>query len=187
MCASNSASVAVVIAVAALVGCRGRETLGGSTPALVSAGAVGDACAADSLRPAAGAPAQGLWVSEQPNGIRVMAMIGPPMADERTLVVTRPVESVEVGVAGDTVRYRRDARVSLEMLPPLRSLGSGPGPPGSAATPHPAATYAVSQFVHLAAYEPCVTSGRGLRIRYLRRSPAGQIVADVLLHRASEQ
>jgi hypothetical protein len=44
----------------------------------------------------------------------------------------------------------------------------------------------VSPHVRLAAYEPCVTSSRGPRIRYLRRNAAGRIVTDVLLSRASE-
>jgi hypothetical protein len=168
-----------------LAGCRGREASGSSTPALVSAGVLGDACG-DSLRPATGAPAQGLWLDEQPNGARVMARIGPPIPDERTLVVRRPIRTLEIAAAGDTVRFGIDtARVTLERLPPLGSLGHAPT--DSAARPHPAAIYAVSATARLAAYEPCAASGRGSRIRYLRRNAAGQIVTDVMLHRALEQ
>ncbi len=64
--------------------------------------------------------------------------------------------------------------VSLELLP---------APDGG--TTQPAATYALSPEVRLAAYEPCATSARGPRIRYLRRDATGRIVADVMLHRAS--
>jgi hypothetical protein len=179
--------VLALTALVALVGCGGRETASSSTPALVSAGALGDACG-DSLRPATGAPAQGLWLDEQPNGVRVMARIGPPMPDERTLVVRRPIQTLEIGTAGDTARSSLDtARVSLELLPPLEPLGAAAGPPDSTARPQPAATYAVSRLIRLAAYEPCAPSGRGPRIRYLRRDAAGQIITDVMLHRASEQ
>ena len=159
-----------------------------SRPVHNAAGAIADPCAGDSLLPAAGAPAQGLWSYEPPAGGRVVAMIGPTLADDRALVVTRPVETVEVGATGDTLRYHLDAaKVSLELVPPLNSLGTGVVRPGSAAPPHPAATYAVSAFVRLAAYEPCATGSRGPRIRYLRRDATGQIVTDVMLHRMSEQ
>jgi len=177
-------------ALAPLVGCRERETLGRSVPPPVaSAGELAAACAGDSLRPATGAPAPGLWLYERASGERVAAMIGPPRAADGTLVVTRPVESMEVSAAGDTIRHRvAAATVSLELLPPFgpATLGSS-APADSAVAPQPAATYALSPRVQLAAYEPCVTSNRGPRIRYLRRDAAGRIVTDVLLHRASEQ
>jgi hypothetical protein len=116
-------------------------------------------------------------------------MIGPALPDDRALVVTRPVESVEVNAAGDTIRHRREAAtVSLELLPPpgLVTLGGGLTA-GSTDSSHAAATYAVAPHIRLAAYEPCVTSGRGPRIRYLRRDTAGRIITDVMLRRASPQ
>jgi hypothetical protein len=154
-----------------------------------SAGEPGDACAGDSLRPSAAAPAEGLWLFERPSSVeRVAARIGPARADDRTLVVTRPVETVEVNVAGDTIRHRLDtATVSLELLPPLANgVSGGDGAADSTVSTHPAATYAPSPRVRLAAYEPCATSSRGPRIRYLRRDVAGRIITDVMLHRASD-
>jgi len=178
----------VLLVLSALLGCRERPGEREPSPPVVSAGQLADACAADSLRPAVAAPAQGLWQNELPSAGRVVAMIGPTTPDERALVVTRPVESIEVTADGDTTRYRhRAAAVSLELLPPLGSLGTDSVPAGSPATSQPAATYAVSAHVWLAAYEPCATSHRGPRIRYLRRDPAGRIVTDVMLSRASEQ
>ena len=178
-----------MMALVALGGCRERETPGGSVPAVASAGDLADACAGDSLRPATAAPAPGLWLYERPSGERVAAMIGPPLPADHALVVSRQVESMEVSTSGDTVRHRFDAAtVSLELLPPLGPVTLGDSiPADSAASAHPAATYAVSARVRLAAYEPCATSRRGPRVRYLRRDAAGRIVTDVLLHRASEQ
>jgi hypothetical protein len=178
-----------MMALAALGGCRERATLGGSVPAVASAGELADACAGDSLRPATAAPAPGLWLYEQSSGERVAAMIGPPLPADRALVVSRQVESVEVSASGDTVRHRaRAATVSLELLPPLGPVTLGGSPPAdSTVGAQPTATYALSPGVRLAAYEPCATSRRGPRVRYLRRDAAGRIVTDVLLHRASEQ
>jgi hypothetical protein len=169
----------------ALAACRERP---GTQEALavVSAGAV-DACASDSLRAAAAAPAEGLWLHEQPGSrIRVAARIGPPRSDDRRLVVVRPVETREVTATADTIRQRLDAAtVSLELLPPL---GSGTlGAVDTTAASHPAAAYAPSPRIRLAAYEPCVTSSTGPRTRYLRRDAAGRVVTDVMLRRASDR
>lgn len=176
-------------ALVALGGCRERDTLGGSVPAVALAGELAVACPGDSLRPATAAPAPGLWLFERPSGERVAAMIGPPRPDDRSLVVTRPVESVEVSASGDTIRHRAGAAtVSLELLPPLGAVTLGDSiPTAEPAGTHPAATYALSPRAWLAAYEPCATSRRGPRVRYLRRDAAGRIVTDVLMHRASEQ
>ena len=192
---SVSVTAVMLIALAVLVACRERDTLAGSIPPVVSAAELADACAGDSLRPAAGAPAQGLWLYEQPSSgergttRRVAAMIGPPRSDERALVVARSVESMEVGASGDTLRHRVDAvTVSLELLPaPGPDTLGGRGLADSTVSVHPAATYSVSSRVRLAAYEPCATSSRGPRIRYLRLDAAGRIVTDVMLRRASEQ
>jgi len=185
---SVAASGGVLLILSAVLGCRERSVARDLSAPVVSAGQLVDACAADSLRPAVAAPAQGLWMNERPSTSRVAAMIGPTTPDERALVVTRPVESVEVTARGDTARHRNDtAKVSLELLPPIGSLGTDSMPADSTGRAHAAATYAVSASVRLAAYEPCATSHRGPRIRYLRRDPTGRIVTDVMLYRASEQ
>ena len=181
-------AVGVLLVLSAVLGCGERSGARELSPPVVSTGQLVDACVGDSLRPAAAAPAQGLWLNERPFSGRVAAMIGPTTPDERALVVTRPVESVEVSADGDTTRYRHDAaRVLLELLPPLGSLGADSMPADSVGRSYPAATYAVSASVRLAAYEPCATSHRGPRIRYLRRDASGRIVTDVMLYRASEQ
>jgi hypothetical protein len=116
-------------------------------------------------------------------------MVGPQQTDDRSLVVTRRVETMEVSVAGDTIRHIAGAAVvSLELLPPLGAIASSKDASSdSGAGKHPAATYAVSSRVRVAAYEPCAAGLREPRIRYLRRDATGQIVADVLLHRTSEE
>ena len=155
-------------------------------------GAVQDAaaaCAGDSLRPTVAAPAPGLWTSEPSGtGQRVAVLIGPPRSDGKTLAVMHQVESVEIDAAGDSLRSRLDdARVHLELLPP-------PGMPTGDATSadtlapfqQPTATYALSARVRVAAYEPCLTSTRGPRVRYLRRDGRGGIITDVMLQRTSQ-
>jgi len=178
------------MAIAAFGACGDRQTLRESLPAVSSTGELADACVGDSLRPATAAPAQGLWLYEDSTSReRVAAMIGSPRPDDHALVVARLVESMEVSAAGDTIRQRLDsATVSLELLPPLgpTTLGDGRAP-DSVTSSHPAATYALSSRVRLAAYEPCATSSRGPRIRYLRRDAAGRIITDVMLTRASGQ
>jgi hypothetical protein len=180
-------------ALLAVVACSRRETSSGAVETPASIAADRTTCVGDSLRPASAAPAPGLWLYEPgTSGMRVAAMIGPARPDDRSLAVTRPVESVEVTATGDTIRYRlAAATVSLELLPtpgdetaravsPTQSVGNG----GST---QPAATYAPSSLVRLASYEPCATSARGPRIRYLRRDAAGRIVTDVMLRRASDR
>jgi hypothetical protein len=126
---------------------------------------------------------------ERASGERVAAMIGPPRAGDGALVVARQVETVEVSAAGDTIRHRVPAAtVSLELLPPLgrTALGSSASVDSAVGT-QPAATYALSARVRLAAYESCATNGDGPRIRYLRRDATGGVVTDVLLRRVSER
>ena len=194
--AAISVMAAILIALTAPVACRDRDrdTLRGSILPGASASELVDACAGDSLRPVAAAPAQGLWLYEQPSSgghgttSRVAAMIGPPRSDERALVVTRSVETMEISASGDTLRHRADAvTATLELLPPSLpdTLGGG-RLSDSTVRAHPAATYSVSSRVRLAAYEPCATSSRGPRIRYLRLDAAGRVVTDVMLRRASE-
>ena len=187
--ARPAATAATLVALLAPGGCGEGRTLSGSAPAVASVAELADRCAGDSLRPATAAPAQGLWLYEGRSGERVAAMIGPQRSDDRALMVSRPVETVEVSAAGDTIRHRAAAAtVSLELLPGLGQVTLGDGTPAdSSASAHPAATYPVSARVRLAAYEACATSRRGPRVRYLRRDAAGRIVTDVMLHRASDQ
>ena len=182
------AVIGVVVSLA-ISSCREAKRQPDATR-LTSAGELRDACSGDSLRPTAAAPAGGLWLYELPNSRqRVAASIGPPRPDDRSLVVLRPVETLEVTVAGDTIRERVDAAaVSLELLPPPEQGAAGPAPAGdSTAQALPAATYAVSPRIRVAAYEPCITSSTGPRIRYLRRDAAGRVVMDVMLRRASDR
>lgn len=182
-------AVTLTALVVMLSGCRERNTLGASVAAAALAGALADPCVGDSLRPATAAPAQGLWSSGRVLGGSVAAMIGPPRPTDRTLEVTRPLETVEVSAGGDTIRHRVPAAaVSLEFLPPLgrATLGTAAATDSSASV-HPAATYTLWPDVRLAAYEACATSSQGPRVRYLRRDGTGRIVTDVMLRRASEQ
>ena len=186
--ASTVAAFTMVMALAASA-CREQKALRESH-AVVSAGEPGDACAGDSLRPSAAAPAEGLWLYERPSSReRVAARIGPPRPDDRTLVVSRPVETMEVTGAADTIRQRLDAAtVSLELLPALgRATLGGDGVADSTVSWHPAAAYAPSPRTRLAAYEACATSSRGPRVRYVRRDASGRIVTDVMLSRASDR
>ena len=185
------AAAMTMVVLGAVGGCRERKVKQESLAA-VSPGELSDACAgdSDSLRPSAGAPAEGLWLYERPSSReRVAARIGPARSDDRALVVRRSVETMEVSAAGDTLRHRLDtATVSLELLPPLeRAAGGDAAAADTTASALPAATYAPSPRVQVAAYEPCVTSSRGPRIRYVRRDATGRIVTDVLLRRASDR
>src|SRR4051812_8749134 len=154
-------AVAAVVTVMALtaVACRERKAPQESL-VVVSAGESGDRCGGgDSLRPAAAAPAEGLWLYERPSSRqRVAARIGPPGPDDGKLVITRPVEIMEVTATADTIRQRLDtARVSLEILPALGRATLGDDRlADSTVSSHPAATYAPSPHIRLAAYEPCV-------------------------------
>ena len=187
--ARPAAAVAALTVFITLGGCRERETSRGSLPAVAFAGEPSSACAGDSLRPATAAPARGLWLYEGPSGVRVAAMVGPQRTDDKSLVVTRRVETMEVSAAGDTIRHVAGAAaVTLELLPPLGPVEPTKSSQGdSAVGKHPAAIYTVSSRVRVAAYEPCAAGSRDPRIRYVRRDATGRIVTDVLLHRTSEQ
>jgi hypothetical protein len=127
-------------------------------------------CGNDSVRPASGAPAEGLWVYENRLAFhRVAAMVGPAKASPESAHLTRRVETLESQSGADTIRHASDtASVRLELIPPFA---------------RPAATYAVSQFVLLASYEPCSPGVREPLIRYLRTDAQGKVATDVLLQR----
>ena len=182
---------AAIPIVAGLLAGACRETKASPEATLVqSAGDLRDGCAGDSLRPAAAAPAEGLWLFEQPSSkTRVAARIGPARPDDRRLVVMRPVEILEVSEGADTIRQRIDtATVSLELLPALgKSTLGGDVVADTTLSSHPAATYTVSSRIRLAAYEPCITSNTSPRMRYLRRDATGRVVTDVMLRRESDR
>jgi hypothetical protein len=181
---------AVVATVATAGACRGGETRGRALSALGGAGGdVALACVGDSLRPTVAAPAPGLWVDERPRAEgHVAVLIGPPRSDDRALAVVHPVESVEVEAAGDTLRSRLDrAIVHLELLPPPGASADDDEKGAPRPRAQPTATYALSPRVRVAAYEPCLTSSRGPRIRYLRRDARGRIITDVMLRRTSRE
>src|SRR5689334_17211312 len=77
------------------------------------------ACAADSLRPVAAAPAGGLWVGERTAPrTRVAALIGPASTDDDRARITRRVETLEVVAGSDSLRLATDtASVTLALLP----------------------------------------------------------------------
>ena len=182
-----TAAVAV-LALAALPACRERAGVREVPAAYVSTGDLSAACAGDSLRPSAAAPAQGLWLYDRPlSHERVAAMIGPPQSEAGTLTVSRAVETIEIDPAGDTVRAKvAAASVALELVPVSGVTTLGGGSADTTAS-QPAATYVLPQRVRLAAYEPCAMSSREPRVRYFRRDASGRIVTDVMLHRTSAE
>ena len=139
-------------------------------PLAALAGSPVTGCERDSVRPATGAPAEGLWAYEDPStSRRVAAMVGPARPSASAAQVIRRVETLESGPGEDTIRHTSDtASVRLERIPPLA---------------RPAAVYAVGPFVLLASYEPCPSGLREPLIRYLRQDDQGRVATDVLLRR----
>jgi len=127
-------------------------------------------CEDDSVRPATGAPAEGLWLYEDPlTRHRVAALVGPVEASAGGAQVTRRVETLEDRPGTPTIRHgSATASVRLELIPP----GGRPG-----------AVYPVGPLVLLASYEPCSPAPREPLIRYLRRDAKGRVAVDVLLRR----
>ena len=146
-------------------------------------------CAADSLRPATAAPAEGLWsFQESASRSRVAAMIGPAHPDAGRPRITRRVETLELGPGAKSMHHALDtASVRLESLPPFGGRDGVPGTHTRTGTPQAAAVYALTPLVLLASYEPCGGSPRTPRIRYLRRNAHGQVVTDVMLRRESTE
>jgi hypothetical protein len=127
-------------------------------------------CRSDSVQPATGAPAEGLWVYEDRlTSHRVAAMVGPAKTQAGSAHLTRRVETLETRPGADAIRHASDtASVRLELVPP-----------GA----RPAAVYPVSPLVLLASYEPCSLGLREPLIRYLRQDSQGHVATDVLLRR----
>jgi hypothetical protein len=127
-------------------------------------------CQHDSVRPAMGAPAEGLWAYEDPGtSHRVAAMVGPAKTVAGAAQVIRRVETLESWRGADTIRHASDtASVRLEHVPPLA---------------RPAAVYPVGPLVLLASYEPCLLGLREPLIRYLRQDHQGRVATDVMLRR----
>jgi hypothetical protein len=128
------------------------------------------ACEHDSVRPATGAPAEGLWAYLDPvTSHRVAAIVGPARTSAGAGQVVRRVETLESRPEADTIRHWSDtASVRLELIPPLA---------------RPAAVYPVGPLVLLASYEPCFPGLREPLIRYLRQDDNGRVATDVLLQR----
>ena len=166
-------------------GCRQGES---PAPALADTAALvmaTVACAADSLHPATAAPAAGLWAGGDASGLRVAAMVGGSSTDDGRARITRRIEILEHRAGAGSIRLVTDtASVTLELLPPHRAEGARTS---DAAVARPAAVYAVSPLVLLAAYEPCAASSDEPRIRYLRRDVRGGVIADLMLRRESAE
>ena len=140
------------------------------------------ACAADSLRPVAAAPAGGLWIGEGTTPrTQVAALIGSASTDGTRARITRRVETLEVATGFDSLRLATDtASVTLALLPPFRTSSASTDDstrPGA----EPAAVYLITPLVLLASYEPCVESTGEPRIRYMRRDRRGAVATDIML------
>ena len=179
--------IAVIVGLLALSACREggpvRRELAGTLATTVR---VTPVCDGDALKPSTAAPAEGIWRDDTPSRGRVAIMVGPAREAAGDLRLTRRIETVEVGDRGDTLRTREDATVQLELLPPLPGEAAGGGPTTVGATgDQPAAAFVLGSAIVVAAYEPCATSQRAPRLRYLRRDSRGRPVIDVMLQRTS--
>ena len=167
------------------LGCRHGDGLPAVSAESSAIAAMVAACAPDSLRPVAAAPAGGLWIGVRSSPrTRVAALIGPASTDGDRARITRRVETLELVAGSDSLRLATDtASVKLELLPPFRASAASAAPVGSST--EPAAVYAVTPLVLLASYEPCAGSAGEPRIRYLRRDERGLVALDVMLRRES--
>ena len=184
---ANDVSIWPRVAAMALLaaGCREDGSARASAAETSSLGAATAACAVDSLHPATAAPAAGLWVSAQRDGLRVAAMVGHASADADHARITRRVETLEVREHAEAIRLANDtASVTLDLLPPY---GDGSRGADQVEKGRPAAVYVVSPLVLLASYEPCAASADEPRIRYLRRDPRGAVATDLMLRRESAE
>jgi hypothetical protein len=147
---------------------KDREPIGQGVAAELPS--VEPGCEDDSVRPATAAPAEGLWVYQDPVTFhRIAARVGPARTSAGNAQLTRRVETLEERSGSDAIRQASDtASVQLELIPP---------------TGRPAAVYPVGLFVMLASYEPCSPALREPLIRYLRRDTQGRVATDVLLRR----
>ena len=179
---SGRRTIRLIAGVLGSVGCRERAPAAANV-ALVAALAA-PTCEV-SLRPVTAAPAEGLWAYDRESTGRIVAMVGPSRVQQGEARVTRRVETIERRRDGQTIRFATDtAVVHLELLPPAPdSLGRVVS--GARSEPTPAAVYAVSSRVVLAAYEPCASSGASPRLRYLRRDTHGNPVIDAMLRQTS--
>jgi len=171
------------------VGCRQADpTPAVSTERAAVAAAIVAACAVESLRPVAAAPAGGLWIGTRAEPrTRVAALIGPASTDGDRARITRRVETLEVAAGSDSIRVATDtASVTLALLPPFRGSSTSAGVSMRSGT-EPAAVYAITPLVLLASYEPCAESPGEPRIRYLRRDERGAVAIDVMLRRESSE
>lgn len=177
----------LMITAVTLAGCRESRppTSRELTTSLGTTVRVMSACDGDSLRPSTAAPAEGLWVSDATAPFSVAVMVSPASSVAGDARLVRRVETVEVLASTDTLRQvASSASVRLELLPLLPGEALG-GDSATATGDIPAAAYVLDGAIVVAAYEPCATSVRGPRLRYLRRDARGRRVTDVMLQRAS--
>ena len=169
------------------VACRqGDPPPAAASERVAALAAMAAACAPDSLRPVAAAPAGGLWtgVRAAPR-TRVAALIGAASPDGERARITRRVETLEVVGDSDSLRLATDtASVMLALLPPFRPWSASDALAPRSRT-EPAAVYALTPLVLLASYEPCAGSEGEPRIRYLRRNERGAVAIDLMLRRES--
>ena len=175
---------AAVLAVA-LAACRESAPPAAAAAAERTLASAARACASDSLYPVAAAPAAGLWVGAAgAPPMRVAAMIGQSATDGSQARITRRVETLELREGAAAIRLATDtASVKLELLPPY----AGRTHAGASAPTAPAAVYAVTPLVVIAAYESCAASAGEPRLRYLRRDERGGVATDLMLRRQSAE
>lgn len=145
-------------------------------------------CAGGGLRPSALPPEQGMWRdSDAPDGVRVVAMIGPAEVRAGSTAVTRTIETIET-IAGaekaQPIRARADAAVMhLELLPRYRLDRTASATTQRAdRAAEPAAAYTLTAQITVASYDQCAGQG-SFAVRYLRRDGDGRVAYDAMLHR----
>ena len=166
-----------------VAGCRQGAPAPGATETSAALAAMAAACASDSLRPVAAAPAAGLWVGQRRTpATRVVAMVGQVTSDVERPLITRRVETLELRAGADSIRLSNDtASVRLELLPPFSGAGGS-----QTGRSEPAAAYALGPRALIASYEPCAGAGEP-RLRYLRRDARGAVTTDLMLRRESAE
>ena len=95
-------------------------------------------------------------------------MIGPTEPRTADARITRRVETVETAPSGEEIRFQIDtAAVRLEMLPvpsAAVALGATEASGSTTSREQPVAVYAITPFILLASYEPCVVTDGAPRL-----------------------
>lgn len=183
-------SAALSCGIAAACGKVASRPEGAAKTATANVAARSSACRGDVLRPSAVPPAEGVWSLEPTGeggsgGDRIAVMLGPTELCVGSTLVTRSVEAMETGARGAELRSRLDtATVHLDVLPPYGS-GAAAFAGSAALAGQPAAVYAITPLVLIAAYESCLDAGAPA-IRYIRRDKRGRVAVDAMLRRETE-